>query len=265
MVLGLACAWLNGPPRGPHTLPTSSLSDVHRNDSTPTRPQTSPLTAMWQLLAAWVGPGKPHPSLSLSRALHGAILNTPPPSTCCDSAVRVHLILTQGRSSQSEPRPYGGSSESHILIKRRDFALSLLTHFTPIPLSLCQKYYGHCAGYQLNVNYDDYTGLKLNLLSLLLSLSFFFTHRHPHDHVLLPPDHSCLSCLLPSPAFTFTAIAAIMLADLFSLEIPSINVNLDSLLDEFRVGAPCRSSMAVADHSPEREPLTEEESQSTTL
>ncbi|XP_017561433.2 rho GTPase-activating protein 44 isoform X7 [Pygocentrus nattereri] len=54
-------------------------------------------------------------------------------------------------------------------------------------------------------------------------------------------------------------------ADLFSLEIPSINVNLDSLLDEFRVGAPCRSSMAVADHSPEREPLTEEESQSTTL
>ncbi|XP_066497670.1 rho GTPase-activating protein 44 isoform X3 [Hoplias malabaricus] len=54
-------------------------------------------------------------------------------------------------------------------------------------------------------------------------------------------------------------------ADLFSLEIPSINVNLDSLLDEFRVGAPCRSSMAVADHSPEGEPLTEEESQSTTL
>ncbi|XP_066497671.1 rho GTPase-activating protein 44 isoform X4 [Hoplias malabaricus] len=53
--------------------------------------------------------------------------------------------------------------------------------------------------------------------------------------------------------------------DLFSLEIPSINVNLDSLLDEFRVGAPCRSSMAVADHSPEGEPLTEEESQSTTL
>ncbi|XP_026772250.1 rho GTPase-activating protein 44 isoform X12 [Pangasianodon hypophthalmus] len=53
-------------------------------------------------------------------------------------------------------------------------------------------------------------------------------------------------------------------ADLFSLEIPSINVNLDSLLDEFRVGAPCRSSLAVAD-SPEGERVIEEESQSTTL
>ncbi|XP_034165885.1 rho GTPase-activating protein 44 isoform X10 [Pangasianodon hypophthalmus] len=52
--------------------------------------------------------------------------------------------------------------------------------------------------------------------------------------------------------------------DLFSLEIPSINVNLDSLLDEFRVGAPCRSSLAVAD-SPEGERVIEEESQSTTL
>ncbi|KAF7698072.1 hypothetical protein HF521_004582 [Silurus meridionalis] len=53
-------------------------------------------------------------------------------------------------------------------------------------------------------------------------------------------------------------------ADLFSLEIPSINVNLDSLLDEFRVGVPCRSSLAVAD-SPEGERMIEEESQSTTL
>ncbi|XP_046721506.1 rho GTPase-activating protein 44 isoform X6 [Silurus meridionalis] len=52
--------------------------------------------------------------------------------------------------------------------------------------------------------------------------------------------------------------------DLFSLEIPSINVNLDSLLDEFRVGVPCRSSLAVAD-SPEGERMIEEESQSTTL
>ncbi|XP_046721512.1 rho GTPase-activating protein 44 isoform X10 [Silurus meridionalis] len=55
-----------------------------------------------------------------------------------------------------------------------------------------------------------------------------------------------------------------MSTDLFSLEIPSINVNLDSLLDEFRVGVPCRSSLAVAD-SPEGERMIEEESQSTTL
>ncbi|XP_035380557.1 rho GTPase-activating protein 44 isoform X7 [Electrophorus electricus] len=53
-------------------------------------------------------------------------------------------------------------------------------------------------------------------------------------------------------------------ADLFSLEIPSINVNLDSLLDEFRVGVPCRVSRPLAD-SPERKPATEEEGQSTTL
>ncbi|KAK2829411.1 hypothetical protein Q7C36_017401 [Tachysurus vachellii] len=53
-------------------------------------------------------------------------------------------------------------------------------------------------------------------------------------------------------------------ADLFSLEIPSINVNLDSLLDEFRVGVPCRSSLAMAD-SPEGEHVIEEEAQSTTL
>ncbi|KAM9456846.1 rho GTPase-activating protein 44 isoform 5-T8 [Clarias gariepinus] len=52
--------------------------------------------------------------------------------------------------------------------------------------------------------------------------------------------------------------------DLFSLEIPSINVNLDSLLDEFRVGVPSRSSLAMAD-SPEVERVIEEESQSTTL
>lgn len=63
---------------------------------------------------------------------------------------------------------------------------------------------------------------------------------------------------------TLTAIPCHPSADLFSLEIPSINVNLDSLLDEFRVGAPCRSSLAMAD-SPEGEHVIEEESQSTTL
>ncbi|XP_055043239.2 rho GTPase-activating protein 44 isoform X8 [Misgurnus anguillicaudatus] len=51
--------------------------------------------------------------------------------------------------------------------------------------------------------------------------------------------------------------------DFFSLEIPSINVNLDSLLDEFRV-VPCRSSFATAS-SPEGESVSEEEGQSTTL
>ncbi|XP_052408460.1 rho GTPase-activating protein 44 isoform X7 [Carassius gibelio] len=51
-------------------------------------------------------------------------------------------------------------------------------------------------------------------------------------------------------------------ADFFSLEIPSINVNLDSLLDEFRV--PRRSSLAAVS-SPEGESLSEEEGQSTTL
>ncbi|XP_016318644.1 rho GTPase-activating protein 44-like isoform X3 [Sinocyclocheilus anshuiensis] len=52
-------------------------------------------------------------------------------------------------------------------------------------------------------------------------------------------------------------------ADFFSLEIPSINVNLDSLLDEFRV-VPCRSSFAAVS-SPEGESVSEEEGQSTTL
>ncbi|XP_055043188.2 rho GTPase-activating protein 44 isoform X4 [Misgurnus anguillicaudatus] len=54
-----------------------------------------------------------------------------------------------------------------------------------------------------------------------------------------------------------------MSTDFFSLEIPSINVNLDSLLDEFRV-VPCRSSFATAS-SPEGESVSEEEGQSTTL
>ncbi|XP_074552259.1 rho GTPase-activating protein 44 isoform X3 [Halichoeres trimaculatus] len=51
--------------------------------------------------------------------------------------------------------------------------------------------------------------------------------------------------------------------DIFNYEIPSINVNLDSLIDEFS-GAPCRRSMAVTD-SPEGDAVPEEEPQSTTL
>ncbi|PWA17827.1 hypothetical protein CCH79_00008351 [Gambusia affinis] len=51
--------------------------------------------------------------------------------------------------------------------------------------------------------------------------------------------------------------------DIFNYEIPSINVNLDSLIDEFS-GAPCRRSLAVTD-SPEGDAVPEEEPQSTIL
>ncbi|XP_023813285.1 rho GTPase-activating protein 44 isoform X4 [Oryzias latipes] len=54
-----------------------------------------------------------------------------------------------------------------------------------------------------------------------------------------------------------------MSTDIFNYEIPSINVNLDSLIDEFS-GAPCRRSLAVTD-SPEGDALAEEEPQSTIL
>ncbi|XP_058509738.1 rho GTPase-activating protein 44 isoform X5 [Solea solea] len=51
--------------------------------------------------------------------------------------------------------------------------------------------------------------------------------------------------------------------DIFNYEIPSINVNLDSLIDEFS-GAPYRRSLAVTD-SPEGDTVPDEEPQSTTL
>ncbi|XP_015251642.1 PREDICTED: rho GTPase-activating protein 44-like isoform X4 [Cyprinodon variegatus] len=51
--------------------------------------------------------------------------------------------------------------------------------------------------------------------------------------------------------------------DIFNYEIPSINVNLDSLIDEFSA-APCRRSLAVTD-SPEGDAEPEEEPQSTIL
>ncbi|XP_007556348.1 rho GTPase-activating protein 44 isoform X3 [Poecilia formosa] len=54
-----------------------------------------------------------------------------------------------------------------------------------------------------------------------------------------------------------------MSTDIFNYEIPSINVNLDSLIDEFS-GAPCRRSLAVID-SPEGDAVPEEEPQSTIL
>ncbi|XP_058509739.1 rho GTPase-activating protein 44 isoform X6 [Solea solea] len=54
-----------------------------------------------------------------------------------------------------------------------------------------------------------------------------------------------------------------MSTDIFNYEIPSINVNLDSLIDEFS-GAPYRRSLAVTD-SPEGDTVPDEEPQSTTL
>ncbi|XP_072224581.1 rho GTPase-activating protein 44 isoform X4 [Leuresthes tenuis] len=54
-----------------------------------------------------------------------------------------------------------------------------------------------------------------------------------------------------------------MSTDIFNYEIPSINVNLDSLIDEFS-GAPCRRSLAVTD-SPEGDAVAEDEPQSTIL
>ncbi|XP_031723533.1 rho GTPase-activating protein 44 isoform X5 [Anarrhichthys ocellatus] len=54
-----------------------------------------------------------------------------------------------------------------------------------------------------------------------------------------------------------------MSTDIFNYEIPSINVNLDSLIDEFS-GVPCRRSVAVTG-SPEGDAVPEEEPQSTTL
>ncbi|XP_034045602.1 rho GTPase-activating protein 44 isoform X6 [Thalassophryne amazonica] len=51
--------------------------------------------------------------------------------------------------------------------------------------------------------------------------------------------------------------------DIFNYEIPSINVNLDSLIDEFSA-APCRSSRTLTD-SPEGDAVLEEEPQSTIL
>ncbi|XP_034045605.1 rho GTPase-activating protein 44 isoform X9 [Thalassophryne amazonica] len=54
-----------------------------------------------------------------------------------------------------------------------------------------------------------------------------------------------------------------MSTDIFNYEIPSINVNLDSLIDEFSA-APCRSSRTLTD-SPEGDAVLEEEPQSTIL
>ncbi|KAK1799472.1 hypothetical protein P4O66_007700, partial [Electrophorus voltai] len=75
---------------------------------------------------------------------------------------------------------------------------------------------------------------------------------------------SSLAHFTPIPSSVCQSVTVIVVDIKPTLEIPSINVNLDSLLDEFRVGVPCRVSRTLA-NSPEREPATEEEGQSTTL
>uniref|UniRef100_A0A1A8FCL3 Rho GTPase-activating protein 44 n=1 Tax=Nothobranchius korthausae TaxID=1143690 RepID=A0A1A8FCL3_9TELE len=81
---------------------------------------------------------------------------------------------------------------------------------------------------------------------------------HPKDYDLdtesTPMEQGLLDGLSPGES---------MSTDIFSYEIPSINVNLDSLIDEFS-GAPCRRSAAVID-SPEGDAMSEEEPQSTIL
>lgn len=98
---------------------------------------------------------------------------------------------------------------------------------------------------------------------ILFLLSFIFT-LHFHCHIALSSSSSFSRCSLsPSPLFCspYSPFPSSPL-DIFNYEIPSINVNLDSLIDEFS-GAPCRRSMAVTD--PEGDGVPEEEPQSTTL
>lgn len=98
---------------------------------------------------------------------------------------------------------------------------------------------------------------------ILFLLSFIFT-LHFHCHIALSSSSSFSWCSLsPSTLFCspYSPFPSSPL-DIFNYEIPSINVNLDSLIDEFS-GAPCRRSMAVTD--PEGDGVPEEEPQSTTL
>lgn len=74
---------------------------------------------------------------------------------------------------------------------------------------------------------------------------------------------SCSSSPFPPFCSPYSPLPPCSPLDIFNYEIPSINVNLDSLIDEFS-GAPCRRSLAVTD-SPEGDAVPEEEPQSTTL
>lgn len=105
---------------------------------------------------------------------------------------------------------------------------------------------------------------KINIISALFH---FFT---PHAH------HPLLSPSPPPPPLAHITVSHLSAhhhspspcpcspLDIFNYEIPSINVNLDSLIDEFSAGAPCRKSLAVTD-SPDGDDVCEEEPQSTTL
>ncbi|XP_028842511.1 rho GTPase-activating protein 44 isoform X7 [Denticeps clupeoides] len=85
----------------------------------------------------------------------------------------------------------------------------------------------------------------------------------PRQRPSLPPPQPPTAQPLDQGLLDGMSPGESMSTDLFSLEIPSINVNLDSLLDEFRV-SPCRSTLVVPD-SPEGDAVSEEEGQSTTL
>ncbi|RXN03958.1 rho GTPase-activating 44-like isoform X1 [Labeo rohita] len=123
-----------------------------------------------------------------------------------------------------------------------------------VPLSCCKTHSTPFADFASN------SGLETEIAFCFLSPCVVF------NILIIAISIVSLCTVNLSCCFTFVAIALIShdtIADLFSLEIPSINVNLDSLLDEFRV-VPCRSSFAAVS-SPEGESVSEEEGQSTTL
>ncbi|XP_029013680.1 rho GTPase-activating protein 44 isoform X4 [Betta splendens] len=92
------------------------------------------------------------------------------------------------------------------------------------------------------------------------------TEHSPHTLRKGQRLHPCSKKLAPVPPkvpYSQSGGMSDQSTDIFSYEIPSINVNLDSLIDEFS-GAPCRRSLPVTD-TPEGDAVPEEEPQSTTL
>lgn len=99
------------------------------------------------------------------------------------------------------------------------------------------------------------------LILFLLSSIFYTSLSLPY--ALFSSSSSCSSLPFPPSRSSHSPLTPRSPLDIFNYEIPSINVNLDSLIDEFS-GAPCRRSVAVTD-SPEGDAVPEEEPQSTTL
>lgn len=99
------------------------------------------------------------------------------------------------------------------------------------------------------------------LILFLLSSIFYTSLSLPY--ALFSSSSSCSSLPFPPSCSSHSPLTPRSPLDIFNYEIPSINVNLDSLIDEFS-GAPCRRSVAVTD-SPEGDAVPEEEPQSTTL